>query len=188
MISIVDQLGFACFEEPEKGLSVYHSTDALRTFSLSSYNCVERGAGELFKTPNLANLGDFVDALSTNSTQQLLQQPLTPVCYDGNFVVKSMQIVKHAKSFWCNLERSLSRADNIEEGHFQERIWAGLLTEALDADTAKLLLEIGTIVSDAPLTGVLKKQSSGLLAYGVPAAYPITNLLYAYIRDLTTTK
>ena len=42
---------------------------------------------------------------------------------------------------WLSLERSLSRGDNIEEGHFAERTWAGLLHRPLNDSERELLFQ-----------------------------------------------
>ena len=57
-----------------------------------------------------------------------LQQPLTPVCYGGIFAVNVQRLQALDRKVWIGVRNSLSRADNIEEGHFMERSWAGLLS------------------------------------------------------------
>ena len=54
------------------------------------------------------------------------QKPFTPVCYGGVFAAKVRQI-RNNKHLWPKIESNLARADNLEEGHFAERSWAGKL-------------------------------------------------------------
>ena len=71
-----------------------------------------------------------------------LPKPLTPVCYGGIFAVKRSQIAQVPRQIWRNMERSLSRGDNIEEGHFAERTWAGLLHPRLSLEVMDLLIGV----------------------------------------------
>jgi len=70
----------------------------------------------------------------------------TPVCYGGVFATSVGQIRKRLDTL-RSIEKSLSRADNLEEGHFAERSWARLLTKPLSSDG---LLDIAARVDDAP--------------------------------------
>ena len=80
------------------------------------------------------NLGHWLESLNLT-----LPTPLTPVCFGGQFATTSSQIEK-LKSKWGNIEKGLSRADNIEESHFTERMWAGLLSKRLsDVSTLKII-------------------------------------------------
>ena len=45
----------------------------------------------------------------------------TPVCYRGHFAtIPSQIVVQYPKQYWKQLQHSLQRADNLEEGHFME--------------------------------------------------------------------
>ena len=68
-----------------------------------------------------------------------LPQPLVPVCYGGNFAVKIANAQQVPHQIWSNMELSLSRGDNIEEGHFAERTWAGVLYRNLSVSEKDLL-------------------------------------------------
>ena len=61
----------------------------------------------------------------------LADRRVAPVCYGGEFAVKRTQILRTPQHVWHNLAESLTRGDNIEEGHFMERSWAMLLTPPL---------------------------------------------------------
>ena len=65
----------------------------------------------------------WVDALGIK-----LRQPVTPVCYGGVFASTVKRLKEIDRGTWERLEHSVSRGDNIVEGHFMERAWAGLLS------------------------------------------------------------
>ena len=64
--------------------------------------------------------------------------PLTPVCYGGNFAAKASQIYSK-KKLWERMATSLSRGDSIEEGHFAERAWAGILSYPLNSNETAIM-------------------------------------------------
>ena len=59
----------------------------------------------------------------------LLEQPIWPVCYCGGFAFRAAAALQHPQDAWARLDDALSRDNNIEEGHFAERLWAPLLTD-----------------------------------------------------------
>ena len=67
---------------------------------------------------------------------------LVPVCYGGTFAVRSDRVSAVPTDVWASVERALRRGDNIEEGHYMERMWAALLMppSMLTAEQAGLLL------------------------------------------------
>ena len=65
----------------------------------------------------------WVDALGLK-----LRQPVTPVCYGGVFASTVKRLKEIDRGTLERLEHSVSRGDNIAEGHFMERAWAGLLS------------------------------------------------------------
>ena len=54
-------------------------------------------------------------------------RPLTSVCYGGVFAVSVNRLREIDQRTWQRLEVSLSRGNNIQEGHFMERTWSALL-------------------------------------------------------------
>ena len=126
LLIITHELGFACGRELGRNplkleLSTYHYTPLLADFSLSDY---ERGRKRYNATivndefpSKFENLSDFMNYLDYSFPK------LTQVCYRGNFATTRQTIQRHPKSLWYNLEKSLSRANNLEEGHFMERSW-----------------------------------------------------------------
>jgi hypothetical protein len=117
--------GFACGIETTKfginedmlALSIYHLWGLLKTFSLGTYTRTKagyNGTRDTFKS-NFTNLGDWAnqtleDAISIYT--------VVPVCYGGAFATTASNIKKRNNSIWENIESSLARGDNIEEGHF----------------------------------------------------------------------
>ena len=76
-----------------------------------------------FKAPNFRNLGEYADGMGVN-----LPAPFMPVCFGGNFAVSGGQFVNGVKvKVAQRMERALTRGDNIEEGHFTERLWSTFL-------------------------------------------------------------
>jgi hypothetical protein len=139
MLRISSQTGFSCGMEPTKPgwkikhptlLSAYHDTDALQTFVLNKYSRWKPGMNETEKTNEFKskykNLGDYHHRLNMK-----IPPNITQVCYGGSFAVRIANVRKHPVDFWARLEQSLSRGDNIEEGHFVERTWAALLATPL---------------------------------------------------------
>ena len=70
-----------------------------------------------------------------------LPSPLTPVCYGGNFAAKATQIYPR-KDLWKRMVTSLSRTNDIEEGHFAERAWAGILSYPLNSNETAVMASI----------------------------------------------
>ena len=62
----------------------------------------------------------------------LAERALWPVCYGGLFGATRTAIHRTSKASWEQLRDSLTRGDNIEEGHYAERSWAGLLAAPLN--------------------------------------------------------
>jgi len=133
MIRIALQSGFSCGLEPSEH-SLYHNTAKLKEFNIGIHRRVNVRS-------KFTNMGHWLDDLDIE-----LPNPYTPVCYGGNFVVKAAQIYSK-RNIWKKLEKSLTRADNIEEGHFAERTWAGLLSYPLDSEDVEVLRSVPTKVS-----------------------------------------
>jgi len=117
------------------GLSYFHLISNLRKFHIESHAREGRhsdfSARELEKqnrgfASTYKSLGVYADYLGLE-----LVQRYSPVCYGGIFATKVSQIRKRSTKTWDKLEESLSRADNLEEGHFAERLWASLLVKPL---------------------------------------------------------
>jgi len=127
MIRIAVEHGFACGYEPNVGY--YHHTPKLQSYDIRNYK------GQNIKSPFM-HMGHWQDSLQIG-----FPTPITPVCYGGNFVVKASQIYAK-RSTLKNIELSLTRGNSIEEGHFAERTWAGLLSYPLNSNQTYALRSI----------------------------------------------
>ena len=82
-----------------------------------------------------------------------------PVCCCGNFATLASQIMRWDANVWKRIEASLTRGDSVEEGHFAERSWAGLLSYPLTDEQVKLLESIPSkamALKDWDMKGVLR--------------------------------
>jgi len=120
--------GFACQLEPTHGLSMYHSTEVLSSFRIKNH---KRIGGSVVSDAapfrsNYSNLGEWLSALNLS-----LPAPYTAVCLSGVYAVLESRIAAVPRDVWMGMAQSLSRGNNIEEGHFAERTWAGVLSQPL---------------------------------------------------------
>jgi hypothetical protein len=61
-----------------------------------------------------------------------LETGLVQVCYGGVFAASFKNIKKRKMEVWRAAEQSLSRGNNIQEGHYMERTWATLVALPLE--------------------------------------------------------
>lgn len=109
-----------------------------------------------FFNSNFPNLGVWADHVQLHPAA--ITQNIVPVCCGGVFAVTRHQIAKHPKRVWRAIAESLSRGDNIIEGHYAERLWASLLSKPLSNETATAVWGMNPIVDWDPcnLRGRLK--------------------------------
>jgi hypothetical protein len=143
MLRITAKTGYACFQEPSQGMSQFHRTEVLTTLNMTGYDGVAKyledgtevvNSNRDFKS-KYQNMGDWIARMNIT-----LPAALTPVCYGGIFAVKVSHISSVPSKVWTSLETSLSRGDNIEEGHFAERTWAALLSKPLGLEQANKIM------------------------------------------------
>ena len=131
LMEITSVNGFGCFEQPRSLLNIYPSfyydLETLNTYN-NKEGYVRMDRDEETNVPFASEYDDFNDWI--NALDTTLQTPFVPVCMGGMFSATVAQIKKR-KSVWGMMENKLSRGDNIEEGHFAERSWAGLLSKPL---------------------------------------------------------
>ncbi len=149
MLLIVQQYGFACREEriwalsllkrnnpgrynPVCQISPFHHWSSLRNKSMaSSYIRLARDKynQEQFASTNGDTIDQFarIVGISIDSIA-----PLVQVCYGGNFMTLASQLSHKDHGIYQKMKRSLSRASNIAEGHFSERLWGALLAFPLN--------------------------------------------------------
>jgi hypothetical protein len=126
-----------CDKPIDQNISMWHLSEDLEKFTFKEYS---RNSAKYSKADN----GRFNPGISFNRWLAGVNVSLprvTPVCYGGNFAVKVAHILK-VKDIMNNLVQSLSRGDNIVEGHYCERSWAGLLSAVLPENTQTELLAI----------------------------------------------
>jgi len=74
-------------------------------------------------------LGRWAESVGLNASTT---QAIAPVCVGGSFAVSRVAAQRAPLNFgWGPVARALGRGDNIEEGHFMERLWAMLLSGSL---------------------------------------------------------
>jgi hypothetical protein len=119
-------------------LSAYHDKETLMGFRRTQYkrNVKNYDSDNIPFKSNFDNLGHWLTTMAktTTATSSLVNitTPIVPVCYGGVFAVSWVQIVQRQPlKLWQNIESSLTRGNNIEEGHFCERSWAALLAPPL---------------------------------------------------------
>jgi len=136
-----------------------HKYSILRKYELGAR--YKRAEGEdlgepvSFHNDKLENLGKWVDQLQLYPTAST--QDIVSVCYGGVWAATGSQIAEQPKKVWEAIEESLSRGDNIAEGHYAERMWAALLSKPLSNKSATAVWEANPTVHEIPtyLVGTL---------------------------------
>lgn len=81
---------------------------------------------------------------------------LVPACFGGNFMTTMSNIRNSPVRNWTAIVESLGRGDNIEEGHYMERLWAHLLSPAFTKAERKDILEkTSRYFLDGAFTGMM---------------------------------
>jgi hypothetical protein len=131
----VRTLGFACARRTEASMSVWHVTETLFRLRVGGYSTYTPNASTAAVAAagppafgSSSEMGGFLRrALGSTSVDALLRHRFFPVCYGGSFGATASRLQMVPRQTWARIEALLSRGDNIEEGHFTERLWAGLL-------------------------------------------------------------
>ena len=127
VVGLAASAGFACGQQPWGQLSAWHSSRDLLTLTMRKY--IKSRSD--FKS-RFASMREWLRAFRWPGVAQLEAAPIWPVCYGGVFAASRSAASKVPRSFWNELSASLSRGDNIEEGHFTERLWAAVLGQPPD--------------------------------------------------------
>ena len=104
---------------------VMHNKSYVLDFSLDQYHRKERDDNKEFLSDKYRSLKSWKEDMSI----MLPQGPIFPVCYGGMFGVKEKLLLNQSHQAWEKITNSLERGDNIVEGHYAERSWAGMLTD-----------------------------------------------------------
>lgn len=119
------------------GMSYNRMHDQFDAARRTSCNGSNPSCEETSFASSSANLGDWLRiverALPESQKSWLSTQrcELVPICYGGNFAASRERIRAVPRERWGAYARSLTRANNIEEGHFMERMWAALLASPI---------------------------------------------------------
>ena len=131
--------GFACSYDAgyrARGASHWHDLDTVRSFHMDE--AYENGQSAGFESP-IKPLGAWLDNITRHggggsTVGSARAGALWPVCYGGNFGATRGVIERQPLPVWQALEASLGRGpDSVEEGHYAERMWAGLMHAPLSA-------------------------------------------------------
>lgn len=180
------QDGFACgsrpptiYLSPDHAQALWHVAQRADDFELDTYHPRHEQSGpqaltsKASKAPSLPfiapnrPLRNFINAtLSRNAVRHLdaKHHPLRLVCYGGIFATIATSVRRQSRKDWRALRDALGRGDNIEEGHYVERLWAALLTEPVSAGDVFSLLGLGIDRKPA----IKKKKGKLQLGTGVP--------------------
>ncbi|CAJ1954696.1 unnamed protein product [Cylindrotheca closterium] len=138
MVTIAQSTGFACQEEQLWGYSpdhyfkicqpsAYMNWTAMAPYSRDTYVRLPRDDASEFPSRNGKTLKDYILKLNIPAPES----DIAPMCFGGNFLFNAKYLRQHPKELWERLEKSLSRGNNIAEGHYAERLWAHLLSPPL---------------------------------------------------------
>ena len=187
--------GFACgvipdhveFGQNHFFLSTYHEVKTLFEFSMGEYaRNLKRYAidNTEFKSEH-ENLGSWYASLGAGASQELVQ-----VCYGGVFAASVSNIKKRDVSIWKAIEKSLSRGNNIQEGHYAERSWASLLSTPLQPFQIEALLDKsdGVYINKNSMHGALLKRPKLYLHIGVDGTTSTDLLTESLVRDINKLK
>jgi hypothetical protein len=110
--------------------SVHFELETLRNWEIVDYTSRNKYDSDIVPFESaFANWDLFYKNLGVGSS---LEPELVQVCFGGVFVVSVKNIKKRKMGVWKAAEQSLSRGDNIQEGHYMERTWAMLLATPLE--------------------------------------------------------
>jgi hypothetical protein len=148
--------GFACglnIVGEETWISAYHDTATLFKFHMNMKDGYRKGGRDYnhtavsvpFHSNKYRKLGDFFNSLNAKPFPAIVQ-----VCYGGMFAASATNIFKQGAHVWSVVESSLTRGDNIVEGHYVERLWGPLLATPLESFQVEALRRFSTGVYNNP--------------------------------------
>jgi hypothetical protein len=169
--------GFACGIQPshvDAGpnryfLSAYHEYETLKEFSMHSYSRNIKGYSS--DTVNFLSGFNNIDEWSRSLPGNPEPQEIVQVCYGGVFAASVSNILNQDPALWKSITQSLSRGNNIQEGHFAERSWARLLSTPLEHFQIKALSDTadGVYLNEAAMHGPLTRTPKIYIHAGAQA-------------------
>jgi hypothetical protein len=148
MIASTRHQGFACLPY-HTDLSAFHETKYLGTFQLGNYiPHAVRTATENHVVEDMMVvefLGDFKNISQWWISIHLSPpKPIVLVCYGGAFGALGANIKRVSMDTLTAIELSLTRGNNIIEGHYAERTWAALLSSPVPPHVVQRLLTMAS--------------------------------------------
>ena len=141
MVALAAANGFACGITPTRW-SVFHDKETFFGFNLHRHKRNLKnyeGDGMAFRSDIYENLGEYfrnITSLNVDSGGTPHPTPVLPdvvqVCHGGVFAATAHRLRRVPAHVPHNIMRTLSRGDNIQEGHYAERSWAMLLAKPLE--------------------------------------------------------
>ena len=161
----VTETGFACLKKPEcdcykpcnRGQfepMMMHQQKYLMSFALDEYSRTERDENSDFLSNKYKSLKSWNDAMGF----RIPKSETLPVCYIGMFAAKKKQIFNQPAYVWERMTKSLSRANNIIESHYAERMWATLLSN----QDERYMREIDKVLLPK-VTRMVKRLNNGIV-------------------------
>jgi len=135
----------------------FHDTATLGRFMINQYfGARTRGdrTAQIFPDTNTNNRTTLAQwwAMLPNS---LVLPPVVPVCYGGYFAARGRNLKAVPGVVWKGLVESLSVGDNIREGHFAERTWGALISNASNVSIPRGLRICNPRFMNACLQGIM---------------------------------
>ncbi|KAL3916503.1 MAG: hypothetical protein SGILL_005147 [Bacillariaceae sp.] len=187
--------GFACGIRPsyvDAGpnrffVSAYHEYNTLKEFSMHSYSRNIKGYSVDTSTflSGFDNIDDWARSLPGNPEPQEIVQ----VCYGGVFAASVSNVFNQDIELWRSITQSLSRGNNIQEGHFAERSWARLLSTPLEDVQIRALTDTadGVYLNEAAMHGPLTRTPKIYIHAGAPET-SVGSVENDLARDVTSLK
>ena len=165
-------------------LSAYHEYSTLFDFSMQNYSRNIKGYttdGVVFQS-EYETLGSWVKMLgSLNPMNEIVQ-----ICYGGVFAASVSNIKKQNSSVWKNIEKSLSRGNNIQEGHYAERSWAPLMATPLQKYQLDAVIQRsdGVYLNKSSMHGALTRKPKLFIHIGASGTSSTEVLSESLIDDI----
>merc|ERR1712071_190014 len=106
----------------------YASLEEMKRFTINEY-LIDREKSHGYKNDNNGFKSKYNNMSEWLSDLDIDLPSITRICFGGIFAAKVSNILSVPEEVLISMEQSLSRDNNIEEGHFAERVWAGLLAK-----------------------------------------------------------
>jgi len=165
-------------------LSAYHEYSTLFDFSMQNYSRNIKGYttdGVVFQS-EYETLGSWVKMLgSLNPMNEIVQ-----ICYGGVFAASVSNIKKQNSSVWKNIEKSLSRGNNIQEGHYAERSWAPSMATPLQKYQLDAVIQRsdGVYLNKSSMHGALTRKPKLFIHIGASGTSSTEVLSESLIDDI----